>query len=134
MTYYLDTDTCVFALRDGGRLLKERMASLSPNRIKIPSIVKAELLHGAQKTAHSVKTLSLVEQFLGPYEVMPFDDACAEAYAQIRHGLEKKGMVIGPNDLIIAATVLAHAGTLVTHNTKEFERVPGLKFQDWLEE
>lgn len=131
MNYFLDTDTCIFALKNTFPAIKERMQALLPERIKIPSIVKAELLLGAQKSGDSKRIGSLVEGFLSPFGVIPFSDECTEIYARIRGDLEKKGQLIGPNDILIAAIVMADHGTLVTHNTKEFGRIHQLKIQDW---
>jgi tRNA(fMet)-specific endonuclease VapC len=67
-----------------------------------------------------------------PFEIVSFDSRSADYYGTVRLELEKKGQLIGPNDLVIAATVLAHGGVLVTHNVKEFKRVKGLKVEDWV--
>jgi tRNA(fMet)-specific endonuclease VapC len=75
--------------------------------------------------------LSALDKFLSPFEIVPFGDKEIMAYAKIRAGLEKIGKIIGPNDIIIAATALSHGATLVTHNTKEFERVQDLLVEDW---
>ncbi len=73
-----------------------------------------------------------VEQFLLPFEVVSFDDQSAQIYARIRSGLDAKGLSIGPNDLILAATVLARQGVLITNNVKEFELVPDMKIENWI--
>lgn len=131
MKYYLDTDICVFALKGRFPAIKKWLQSSAPDHIKIPSIVQSELLLGALKSANPRQTVHFIERFLEPYEIISFDSQAAIAYARIRHELEKNGKNIGPNDLIIAATVAANQGTLVTHNTKEFDRVPGLITEDW---
>ena len=66
-----------------------------------------------------------------PFRILPFDSACARIYGSVRAHLEKQGLVIGSNDLLIAAICLAHGTTLVTHNVREFKRVPGLPIEDW---
>jgi tRNA(fMet)-specific endonuclease VapC len=71
-----------------------------------------------------------IERTLSPYRSLPFDDAAARRYAEIRDVLETRGEVIGPNDLLIAAIALTHGLTLVTNN-REFSRVPGLTSEDW---
>ena len=96
-------------------------------------MVKAELLHGAAKSAHPVRNHELVELFLAPFETVAFDDSAAIQYGRIRSELELAGQVIGFNDLIIAATVVAYDGTLVSSNIKEFGRIGGLKLENWLE-
>ena len=131
MAYFLDTNTCIYALKGTHPSIEEKLKGLSPMHVRIASIVKAELLFGAKKSRQSRHATEIVEAFLFPFEVIPFCDKSSVCYAQVRSDLEKKGTPIGPNDLILAATVLAHGGTLVTHNTKEFRRVKGLKSEDW---
>lgn len=131
MTYCLDTDICIFAMKGKHPRIQQRMSRLRPYQILIPSIVKAELLLGALKSARPDRTRKIVDDFLFPFEIAPLDDSAAEIYARIRHALETSGRLIGPNDLIIAATALAQGATLVTHNTDEFSRVKGLKTEDW---
>lgn len=75
--------------------------------------------------------LQLLRAFFAPLQSLPFDDQCAEHYGQIRADLHKQGALIGPNDLMIAAIARAHDATLVTHNTREFGRVAGLRMEDW---
>lgn len=130
MKYLLDTNICIYALK-GLYSIPTKLLEHSPRDIKIPSIVKAELLYGAKKSQHHVKTEEIIKQFLFPFEIIPFDNTAAEIYADLRSGLEKDGQVIGPNDLIIAATVLAEKGILVTNNQKEFQRVKELSLDNW---
>ena len=99
--------------------------------IKIPAIVKAELLLGVEKSAKKEENRSKVTAFLLPFEIVPFDDSAAIHYSKIRATLEQVGAIIGPNDLLVAATSLARSATLVTNNTKEFSRVDGLHVEDW---
>jgi len=110
----------------------ENIQNTNPNNIKIPSIVKAELLYGAEKSQHKAKNLANINRFLEPFEIIPFDDDCSIIYSKIRSAMELRGAIIGPNDYIIAATVLAKNGILVTNNTKEFERVKSLKIENWI--
>ena len=108
------------------------MKTVSPRQIKIPSIVKAELLYGAHKSEQAKRNKDLVNTFLSIYEIIGFNDEATGIYAKIRSDLEKAGTIIGPNDLIIAATVLATGGILVTNNQNEFQRVSGLRLADWI--
>lgn len=130
--YFLDSDTCIYFLNGKYPHLAENVLSLNAKAIKISAIVKAELLMGALKSQFPQRSTTVVEQFLMPFEVMPFGDKETFIYAKIRNELEKRGKIIGPNDLLIAATVLSHGGKLVTHNTREFKRVPGLEIVDWV--
>ena len=134
MIYFLDTNICIYTLKDKYPPIKKRVQSLAPDRIKIPSIVKAELLFGALKSEQRSRNHDVLERFLDPFEIIPFSDVCAEAYSKIRLDLESKGQMIGPNDIIIAATVFAHHGILVTNNVREYSRILNLKIQDWTHE
>lgn len=131
MAYFLDTNVCIYALKGTYPKIGQHLVALRPVDVKIASIVQAELLLGAEKSAQVSTTRGVVEAFLLPFAVVPFDAAAATAYARIRAALEKKGTPIGPNDMILAATVLAHGGTLVTHNLREFRRIAGLPLEDW---
>lgn len=132
MNYFLDTNICIYFLKGVyPRILKE-IRNLDPKYIKIPSIVKAELLFGAEKSKNRVENIKKVIQFIEPYEVISFDDEAAITYSIIRSSLEIKGKSIGPNDLIIASTVLSNNGILITNNEKEFKNVKNLKTDNWI--
>jgi len=133
MSWYLDTNICINCLRGTTPLVKQVLLGLEPSRIKVPAMAKAELLLGAAKSNKPRQNQELVELFLSPFEIVPFDDKAAMFYGQIRSKLEKEGQIIGFNDLIIASTVMAHEGILVTDNLREFGRVSGLKLENWTE-
>ena len=103
MKYFLDTNICIYALKNKFPRIKEKMERLSPSEIAIPSMVKTELYFGAQKSQNKKKVISTLDEFLAPFDVIPFGDPEAVTYAEIRAKLEKSGKIIGPNDLIIAA-------------------------------
>ena len=128
----LDTNLVVTALR--GRtpaVLVERIRQAGPLGIVVPEMVRAELLHGCLKSDRPEENLGLVARFLAPYRRLVFGSEAAGHYAEIRAELERRGELIGPNDLVIAATVRAVGAVLVTNNVSEFERVPGLVCEDW---
>ncbi len=77
------------------------------------------------------KTEQKVTEFLLPFTIIPFDDEASLIYSEIRGSLEKKGQIIGPNDFILASTVLANDGILVTNNVEEFKRIKELKIENW---
>ncbi|MCU0849217.1 MAG: type II toxin-antitoxin system VapC family toxin [Spirochaetes bacterium] len=131
MIYFLDTNICVYFLKGLYPSILENIQTKNPNNIKIPSIVKAELLYGAEKSQNKTKNLSNIFKFLEPFEIVSFDDESSITYSKIRAAMELKGAVIGPNDYLIAATVLAKNGTLATNNIKEFEKVKNLKIENW---
>jgi tRNA(fMet)-specific endonuclease VapC len=102
-----------------------------PGDIKIASVVKAELLFGVEKSQNVKRNRQKIETFLSHFKVVPFGDNETEIYAKIRAQLEHQGAPIGANDMLIAATVIANEGTLITNNEKEFCKVKGLKVQNW---
>ena len=111
--------------------LRHTILNKNPESIAIPSITKAELLYGAEKSYQRERNLAKINEFLLPFRIEPFSDLQIPVYASVRCILEKEGNPIGPNDIIIASIVLSNDGTLVTHNTKEFSHVNGLKIEDW---
>lgn len=127
----LDTNTCVHILKDSHAGLVERFRTQNPLALNICSIVKSELIYGAWHSQRIEANLQALERFWKPFTSLPFDDHCAEVAGRVRAGLRAQGTPIGANDLLIAATALAHDAVLVTHNTREFARVPGLRLEDW---
>jgi tRNA(fMet)-specific endonuclease VapC len=127
----LDTNACIRILNGTSPGIVRQLEKLDPAEVAISAIVKAELTFGARKSIHVAANLRLVDAFLEPFVFLPFDDRAADIYGSIRADLEREGRPIGPNDLLIAATALAHSLTLVTHNVSEFGRVPGLSIADW---
>jgi tRNA(fMet)-specific endonuclease VapC len=131
MSYLLDTNVWINALRQPTSSLAARFHTLTPADIRVCSVVVAELRHGCLRSAKAAANRAALDALLAPYLSLPFDDAAADRYAAIRHHLESIGQVIGPLDQQIAAIALANGCTLVTHNTAEFGRVPGLVIEDW---
>ncbi len=106
--------------------------NLRPGDVFLCQIVKAELYYGAYKSSRREQNLALLHRFFAQFQSLPFNNVAVEMYGDIRNELAKCGTPIGPNDLIIAATALAHKVILGTHNTREFNRVPGLLIEDWM--
>lgn len=131
MTALLDTNTCIFLLNQASARVRAQFEARSPSDIALCSVVKAELLFGAHRSARVDANLQRLKKFFDPLHCFAFDDPCAEHYALIRADLLAQGQPIGPNDLMIAATARANDATLVTNNTKEFGRVAGLRLEDW---
>lgn len=131
MPYLLDTNAWVRYIRGNHPSLQMRLAAVSVGDVKLCSVVLTELYRGALRSADPVKNRAIVDAVVAPYDSIPFDDSAAEEHARIRVGLERRGMMIGHFDLMIAAIALAHNLTLVTHNTSEFSRIPGLPLDDW---
>ena len=129
--YHLDSDTCIEILRGNLPLGQKLMRQASPDSFGVSAIVQAELLYGAEHSANPEEGRRFVESLLRPFTVVPFDARCSVEYAKVRNALRSRGCMIGPNDLLIAATALAHGAILVTNNVREFSRVPGLTLESW---
>jgi len=129
--FLLDTNICIFFIKSNPASVVERVKSHQPYEIKISAITVAELEYGACKSAFPEKNRNVLVKFLSSFEILPFDDVDGEAYGKIRAHLERQGKPIGPLDLQIAAQAVARGLTVVTNNTSEFKRVPGLEHQDW---
>ncbi|HEX9687783.1 MAG TPA: type II toxin-antitoxin system VapC family toxin [Thermoanaerobaculia bacterium] len=130
MIYLLDTDTCVYAIKREPQVLS-RLQEHGPEDFGISAITVAELWFGAAKSDRPRQTLSSVNAFLTPFEILPFGREAARDYAETRLQLERAGQPIGERDLLIAATAKARRLTVVTHNVREFSRVSGLQVEDW---
>lgn len=129
--YLLDSNVCIHLLNERNTQIEQNFRSHSPADIYLCSIVKAELLYGARYSQRVSINLQRLKLFFAPLESMPFDDRCAEEYGLIRAALTEQGKIIGPNDMIIAAIARANDATLITHNTREFGRIPSLRLEDW---
>ena len=130
--YLLDTNICVYVLNNSYPNLTDKVFSYSRSEIAISSITVFELEYGAAKSNWGEKTRKKLQMFLSPFQILDFDDKDALIAGEIRAYLEKSGLIIGPYDIQIAAQGLARDITVVTHNTREFLRVPNLKLEDWV--
>jgi len=136
MSYMLDTDTCIYLMTDRDTLKQQnilaKLESIDPGEpVYLSSIVVSELSYGAQKGRWRKANMSLLQSFLMDFQVVPFDERAAHACGEIHAELEKKGKPIGPMYTLIAAHAASLGMTVVTHNVREFSRVPGLKVEDW---
>jgi len=131
VSYLLDTNTCVYAIKRWPTVIG-RLQQLSPDDVAISAVTLAELWFGARKSRKPASTRASVDAFLLPFTVLPFDPGAAEAYSEIRLELERAGQPIGERDLLIAATAVSRGLSVVTHNIGEFRRVPGIAVEDWV--
>ena len=129
--YLLDTNACIRILNDSSPSLIARLQQHQPGEIHLCAVVKAELIFGAYHSSRVAENLRVLDRFFEPFVSVPFDDRCVMGYGRIRSDLAREGMMIGPYDLMIAATAISHELTLVTHNTNEFARIAGLQIEDW---
>jgi len=130
MKFLLDTDTCIYALKQNDHVLKQ-LLSTPREDVAVSVITEAELRTGAAKSSAPVKTLHLIENFLRPLTVIDFTSGDAIAYAGVRAKLERVGTPIGPLDMLIASQAVARRLTLVSNNEREFRRVVGLTIKTW---
>ena len=131
MRYLLDSNIVIFALKDPACIAANRLKATDMADIAICSVVEAELYLGARKYGNPARRKATLDEMLAPYTSLPFDSACVPEYARVRDDLERQGNRIGGSDLMIAAIALTHDLTVVTNNTGEFSRVPGLRVEDW---
>jgi tRNA(fMet)-specific endonuclease VapC len=129
--YLLDTNACIRILNNSSATLVNHLQGEKPGDVFLCSVVKAELIYGAYHSQRPADNLRVLGKFFAPFTSLPFDDPCSSAYGRIRSDLAKLGTPIGPNDLMIAAIALSNKLTLVTANTKEFGRIPGLSLENW---
>jgi tRNA(fMet)-specific endonuclease VapC len=129
--YFLDTNICLGFLKGTSTKVLENIRRLHPDDIKIPSVVKAELLLAAERTSERQKTIEILSRFLLPFEIVDFDDTAAEAYARARTKVKGKGGPLPENGLLIAAIVLSRKGVLVTERISEYKRIAELKIENW---
>lgn len=131
MRYMLDTNICIYAIKHKPEQAFKRLQEHDPSEICISSVTYAELVHGVEKSKSIEKNRLALALLLANIEIISFDSLAAESYGKIRADLEKAGNPIGPLDMMIAGHVKSLKYTVVTNNTKEFERVQGLKLENW---
>ncbi len=131
MKYCLDTNIIIYAINGRYPQIEEHFRHIPSQDILIPAIVVSEIEYGASKSNDYERTIGIYRRFIEAFKVVPFDDKMAVNYGRIRADLEKRGEVIGPNDMLIAATSVACGSVLVTNNVAEFKRVEDLDIEDW---
>jgi tRNA(fMet)-specific endonuclease VapC len=131
MIYLLDTNTCISYINHKNMSVYQHIIALSPEDVGICDIVKLELYYGAYNSARTEENLENLRKFFGDFVSLPFDGQAAIICGNLRAQLKAIGTPIGSYDLQIAAIALANDLTLITHNTREFNRVNGLQVEDW---
>jgi tRNA(fMet)-specific endonuclease VapC len=127
----LDTNICSYIIRNKPQSIKEKLQEVEQNHtVALSSIVVSELLYGATKKDNP-KLMRIISAFIDNFIIYDYSKISAQSYGNIRTDLEKKGKIIGANDLLIASHALSIGAILVTNNTREFERVEGLVLEDW---
>jgi len=131
MKVMLDTNICIYIIKQKPRSVLERFAAFPVGDLGISVITLAELEYGTSKSSEPDRNREALEQFVSPLEIAVFDRQATIVYGKIRALLEKRGRPIGSMDLLIAAHALSLNVRLVTNNMREFKRVPGLRVENW---
>lgn len=132
MKYMLDSDICIYIIKNNPKSVVKKFMRYSTDEIVLSAIAYAELETGVMKSKNVLMNRAALTKMMSGVKIMPFNAAAAETYGSIRAELEREGRTIGPNDMLIAAHAKSLDLTLITNNTKEFERVPGLKIENWV--
>ncbi len=132
MKYMLDTNICIYIIKNNPAIVRERFETLNIGDIGVSSITSSELFYGVFKSQNRIQNRKALDGFLLPLMIDEYDYDASIYYGEVRASLEKSGNIIGPLDLQIAAHALSLGVTLVTNNIKEFERVEGLRLENWV--
>jgi tRNA(fMet)-specific endonuclease VapC len=130
LRYMLDTNICIFTVKSRPPQVREAF-NRHHGQICISSVTLMELIYGAEKSAHPDRNLSVVEGFAARLEVLAYDEIAASHTGQLRAELARSGTPIGPYDQLIAGHARSRGLIVVTNNRREFDRVPGLRVEDW---
>lgn len=130
--YLLDTNICIYALNGRYPTVKERLLTIPPEEICVSSITVGELEYGAEKSRWGEKTRQVMRAFLANFDILSFTEQDAFFFGRFRAHLATSGQTIGAYDVMIAAQGVSRGLTVVTHNTGEFSRVPGIRLEDWV--
>ena len=131
LRFLLDTDTVIYVIKHRTPELQHKF-SQHIGHMAISAISLAELMYGAEKSSDVARNLAVIEDFCSRLEVLPYASKAAQHYGNIRAALQKTGQPIGSNDMHIAAHARSEGLVLVSNNLREFERVPGLLSENWL--
>lgn len=129
--YLLDTNICIYVINNKPIQVFEKFKQFQLGQLAVSSITASELTFGVEKSG-SEKNKQALNKFLMPLDIMPYDEQAIWHYARLRQNLQSRGQTIGSLDMLIAAHALALDVTLVTNNIKEFERVEGLRLENWI--
>lgn len=130
MTYLLDTNICIYIINEQPTRVLQRLIQAGRDSLAISTVTVAELAFGVAKSTRADSRAKL-ENFLSKFPILDWDQDAAWVYGNVRKSLEMKGQRIGERDLLLACQALALDATMVTNNTREFERVEGLKLENW---
>ena len=131
MRYMLDTNVCIDYLKGNSNNIRDRIISAPKDTLCISAITLSELMYGVENSSNREANLVALDFFLLKIDIISYDDQAAAAYGVIRRQLKQEGIIIGGMDMLIAAHAKSLDAVLITHKTKEFNRVQGLRIEDW---
>lgn len=131
MKYLLDTNTCIRYINGRAPQIRERIRLIADTDITISTVTMGEMFFGSAKSEHPERSRTRQDAFFVRFAHLVFDEGAANEFGRIRAHLEAAGTPIGPYDMQIAAIALVHGLIVVTHNTREFSRIPDLQIEDW---
>jgi len=131
LQYMLDTNICIYVIKTYPPDLLERF-NLLAEQLCMSAITLAELHYGAGKSERRLQNLQAIEHFSARLDVLPFSEKAAAHYGQVRAELERAGTPIGPHDMLIGAHARSEGLIVVTNNRREFDRIPGLRVENWV--
>lgn len=131
LAYMLDTNICIYLMRNHPSALRERFDQLT-GQLCISTITLGELHYGAEKSARRSENLDAIEAFVARLDVLPFSLKAAAHFGMLRADLTRRGTPVGPFDMLIGAHARSEGLVLVTNNTREFARMPGLQVENWI--
>jgi len=132
MNFLIDTNICIYIMNNHPTEVIQRFRGMEVGEVGISSITISELQYGVSKSIRQKENQQRLDEFLIPFEILPYDEIAAVYYGEIRATLERGGLVIGPLDLLIAAHALSRDLVLVTNNEYEFRRIESLKVENWV--
>ena len=132
MKYMLDTKICIYLIKQQPKEVIDKFQEIPPGEVAISSVTVAEMMYGVAKSQHKDKNESALVSFLAPLEIVDFGFKAAQHYGIIRANLEKMGTPVGAYDLMIAAHSLSLGLVLVTNNEREYQRIPDLIVENWV--
>ncbi len=131
MKYLIDTNICIYIMNNHPPEVFDKIKHIGVGEVGISSISVSELHYGAFKSRKIKQNIKRLEEFLYPFEILSYDENASKEYGKVRAHLEKKGRIIGPLDMLIAAHAISKKLTIITNNTKEFKRIRSLKVENW---
>jgi tRNA(fMet)-specific endonuclease VapC len=131
LRYMLDTNICIYVIKNRPEGLRERFNRLS-DQLCISAVTLAEIIYGAEKSARPIENLAVVDQFAARLDVLPFGERAATHYGQIRADLERAGHPVGLHDMMIGGHARSEGLALVSNNLREFQRIEGLRVENWV--